>query len=240
MNDRLLYDIECAFDKMKTIDSIVEEIDKYNGRTKYLNYNYEQLKKGKDRRTLLIVLLIILDIIIATLLLAAPNPSRFVASVALFFILIAPIIEIAAVQIRYHFVIKKQNQKKADKWWEEEAAPEAVAIARKIDEKKREIGNIITSDYVLDAIPINELCKKTIVDIHSIVEQERANSIKAAISVWIDDEIYKMEREEEREERRRQREAINDLNNKIDGLNRNMAQREFYEDLILMDLASRE
>lgn len=235
MNQRLIEDLEDAFCKLKELNQISERINKLNGRIKYLNFTYDKLRDAKDRRMIYVGISFAVNFAI---LICYANCSETLKhkNIVLFATAAAFIVSIFCI-LKHHKIRKERNKRKADSWWETNAAEEAVNISSEINDLRNYIARSIQNNYVLRAIPSNELSLDTISELHTIVECGRADTINAAISIWIDRECSRLEHDREVYQREQQLSALND---RLSDINQKLEEREFYEDIILMDLASRD
>ena len=235
MNNKLVQDIEIAYAKLKKINEANIKIMELNNRKNEINKKYEVDKSvftyilASIWVSFLINLFIFIGYcIIASIFKIHYSVNRFIAKA----ILVLFIISIVKI-----FLGVKNNKVKTENWWNNEALPELQQIDDSINKLNQFISSTIKNDYVLKQLRPGMRNEEAVAGIYNIVKSNYADDLSSAASIWVDQELYRLEKENAAREKEKQLAA---LNSRLDEINRKLDEREFIEDMILMDMAYRK
>lgn len=256
MNEKLLYDIKVAMGKMKEAEkieaSIVNDVKQRRNEIYELQKKCEAVKLGGSRKlvykTIASFVIVLISLCIMPLTLKMNGNMLLLIGIALF--LFGPIVAVSVINGIYKNGTKRSIAR-ADKWWKKYGEPKEIELKVFIENNKRMAEEVIKDDFIISKMHSGNRCSEVLSSMYHMVANGYALNFNDAYRLGVDEvlreikaqeyrELLRENREWEREERQRQRDAIDNINNNLDRLNKNMAQREFYEDLILMELASRD
>lgn len=257
MNEKLLYDIKIAMGKMKEAEkieaSIVNDVKQRRNEIYELQKKYEAVKLGRSRKLVyksIAFFLIVLISLYIIFLAVKMNGNMIVLNIGTALCFIGPIVAVVVINRIYKNGTKRSTAR-ADKWWKKHGEPKEIELEAVIGNNKRVAEKVIKDDFIISRMHPGNRCTEVLSSMYRMVANGYALNFNDAYRLGVDEvlreikakeyrELLRENREWEREERQRQRDAIDNINSKLDSLNKSMAEREFYEDLILMDLASRE
>ncbi|MBQ8780863.1 MAG: hypothetical protein IJZ72_04260 [Oscillospiraceae bacterium] len=243
MNYKLLQDIEIAYGKLKKINEANIKIMELNKRKNQINEKYDRDKAGIFISTLADIAVIVtnLFILVITVLggfIAALWLEAFFKVSADFAPLYVLIGLISFLFIKNIFLCKRRKLKN-EKWWKTEAQAELQQIDNTINKLKQLISSTMNNDYVLSNIRSGLRNEEALAGLYNIVKSNYADDIKTAQSIWIDQEYYRLQRENAERAAREKEQQLAALNGRLDEINSHLENIELMEELKYWERASR-
>lgn len=241
MNYKLLQDIEIAYGKLKKINEANIKIMELNNRKDEINQRYGEDKKTVLGQTIYEFLIFMIPIgFVVTLIGGAllyeyvwrKEYSNTLDLLPLCAVWLIPLF------IKNIFYCKIKN-KKNEKWWKTEAQAELQQIDNTINKLKQLISSTMNNDYVLSNIRPGLRNEEAIAGMYNIVKSNYADDIKTAQSIWIDQEYYRLQRENAERAARKKEQQLAALNGRLDEINSHLEHIELMEELKYWERASK-